>query len=166
MGKRAGFLRSVMSTSISIIPFEAGYITHFVRLNKAWIERYFELEAEDEKVLNDPQAFILDKGGQIYFAVFNGSIAGTFALQKLDATTFELSKMAVDESYREKGIGHALMEGAIEKAKDLGVAKLVLYSNTALQPATHLYKKFGFSEVPLQHSHFKRANIKMQKELS
>jgi very-short-patch-repair endonuclease/ribosomal protein S18 acetylase RimI-like enzyme len=155
-----------MSSATYIIPFEPKLVAHFVRLNKAWIKQYFELEAADEKVLNDPQAFILDKGGHIFFAVYNGSIAGTFALQKLDATTFELSKMAVDETCRGKRVGHTLMEAAIEKAKAAGATLLVLYSNTLLRPAIHLYKKFGFVEVPLEHSHFKRANIKMQLALT
>lgn len=165
MGKCEGFLRSVMSTVISIIPFAPNLTEHFVRLNKAWIERYFRIETEDEKVLQDPQTFIINKGGYIYFAVYNEMIAGTFALQKWDATTLELSKMAVDETLAGQKIGHALLEAAIAKAKEAGASTMILYSNTILKPAIHLYKKFGFAEVPLEHAHFERANIKMKKEL-
>ena len=155
-----------MSNAISIIPFEAGLVAHFIRLNKAWIERYFTIEPADEQVLNDPKTNIIDAGGLIYFAVYNRTISGTFALQKWNETTLELSKMAVDENLRGNKIGHVLMEVAIEKAKEWGAKKLILYSNTTLQPALHLYRKYGFEEVPLEHSHFERANIKMQKELS
>lgn len=95
----------------------------------------------------------------------NGTIAGTFALQKNGEYSFELAKMAVDEAYQGLKVGHALMEAAIENAKSLGAKTLVLYSNTKLQTAIHLYQKFGFVEVPLEHSEYNRSNIKMKKEL-
>ena len=50
----------------------------------------------------------------------------------------------------------------LEKAKELGVITLFLYSNTKLVNAIHLYKKYGFNEVPLGNSAYKRSNIKME----
>ena len=50
----------------------------------------------------------------------------------------------------------------IEEIKKLRAAKLILYSNTQLKPAIHLYKKYGFIEVPLNSSEYQRSNIKME----
>jgi ribosomal protein S18 acetylase RimI-like enzyme len=54
------------------------------------------------------------------------------------------------------------MEYSIQKAMELKVEKLILYSNTILEPAIHLYKKYGFTEVVVSNSDYKRANIKME----
>jgi N-acetylglutamate synthase-like GNAT family acetyltransferase len=92
----------------------------------------------------------------------NDQIAGTVALIKTEEGVFELSKMAVAEEYQGKKIGNKMIESSLEKAKELNAHKVILYSNTLLQPAIHLYKKFGFKEVPLDHVEYKRANIKME----
>ena len=70
--------------------------------------------------------------------------------------------MAVAESFQGKNIGNRLMEFAIAKATELKAAKIILYSNTKLIPAIHLYRKYGFVEVPVISSGYKRCNIKME----
>ena len=47
----------------------------------------------------------------------------------------------------------------------LGATKVILYSNTKLGPAIHLYQKYGFVEVPMGTSEYKRSNIKMEKTI-
>ena len=155
-----------MNSPIQIVPFSPELASIFNDLNRAWIERYFIMEPLDEAVLTNPKSFIIDKGGHIFFAALNGNIVGTFALQKNGADSFELAKMAVDEAYQGLKVGHALMEAAIENAKSIGAKTLVLYSNTMLKPAIHLYHKFGFAEVPIEHSEYNRSNIKMKKDLT
>ena len=78
---------------------------------------------------------------------------------------YELAKMAVDENFQGKKIGNKMMEVAIDKGKSLGAEKLILFSNTMLHPAIHLYRKYGFIEVPLENSEYKRSNIKMEPKL-
>lgn len=58
-----------------------------------------------------------------------------------------------------------MMESAIAKAKELKATKLSLFSNTKLAPAIHLYKKYGFREIPLINSSYTRSNIKMELDL-
>ncbi|MEZ5029353.1 MAG: hypothetical protein R2765_11290 [Ferruginibacter sp.] len=41
---------------------------HFERLNKAWLNnKFFEVEPLDESLLSQPEKFILNKGGHIFF---------------------------------------------------------------------------------------------------
>ncbi|MDH4058541.1 MAG: GNAT family N-acetyltransferase, partial [Cyclobacteriaceae bacterium] len=63
--------------------------------------------------------------------------------------------------FRGLKIGEALSLKAIEKARVLGGRKIILYSNTKLEPAIGLYRKLGFQEIPLDGP-YKRSNIKME----
>lgn len=155
----------MQTTEVEIIPFADSLSAHFERLNKAWLEKYFEVEALDERMLGNPAKFYIDRGGFIFFARLENSIVGTFALVKLGNNEFELSKMAVDEQFQGKKIGNHMLEFCIAKGKELGGKKLILYSNTKLAPAIHLYRKYGFVEVPMDHSEYKRSNIKMERNL-
>ena len=67
--------------------------------------------------------------------------------------------------FQGRGIGHALLQAALEKAQEMGVSTLMLYSNTQLQSAIHLYRRYGFKEVPLGNNGYKRSDIKMEKTL-
>jgi ribosomal protein S18 acetylase RimI-like enzyme len=151
-----------MDNTIAIIPFTDELAHHFTALNKAWLQKYFEVEPVDEKMLANPKQYFIDKGGFIFFAMYNNEVAGTFALLKVSDTVFELSKMAVDEKFQGKNIGNAMMEFCLQEAKRLQLHKVILYSNTLLGPAIHLYRKYGFTEVPDFKSEYKRANIKME----
>lgn len=151
-----------MEDDIKIVPFTTAYAPYFTALNTAWLQKYFEVEPIDEKMLAEPKAYFIDKGGFIYFALINGIVAGTFALIKVTDTIFELSKMAVDEKLQGKNIGNKMLTLCMEEAKRMHFAKVILYSNTLLGPAIHLYKKYGFIEVTNFKSEYKRCNIKME----
>jgi len=151
---------------ISIINYDPKYNEAFAALNKAWLQKYFTVEPIDEKIFANPQGYIIDNGGLIFFAKADDEIAGTFALMKVEDGVFELSKMAVDEKFQGSGIGSRMISYSIEKATELGAEKVILYSNTALQPAIHLYRKFGFKEVALTDVEYKKANIKMEIDIN
>lgn len=151
-----------MESDVVIIEFKDELAEYFTELNLAWLKKYFVVEPIDNEMLSSSKKYIIDKGGHIFFAAVNGEIAGTFALIKIDENIYELSKMAVDEAFQGKKIGNKMMEYCIDEAKKLDASKLILYSNKKLQPAIHLYYKYGFVEVPLDHSEYQRANIKME----
>ena len=44
------------------------------------------------------------------------------------------------------------MEFLIQFAKNKKWSKLILYSNTKLKNSIHLYKKYGFKEIPLERN--------------
>ena len=95
--------RQKKMNGISIIYYQPQHQKYFEQFNRTWIEKYFEMEVLDEFVLTDPQAAIIDPGGAIIMAEYEEEIAGTVALRKLDAATFEFTKMAVDERFRRRG---------------------------------------------------------------
>ena len=144
---------------LDYLPTHSGY---FKLLNQAWITRYFELEELDHLTLNNPDAYIISKGGHILMASWRGQIVGTCALIRISDTEYELAKMAVAEQVQGRQIGYQLGQATIAKAWELGAQKLTLLSNRQLAPALHLYRKLGFAEVPLPRSGYKRADIKME----
>ena len=146
-----------------IIDYSEKYKDDFKRLNLEWIQKSFVVEPSDEYVLSNPTEAIINKEGFIYFAKCDDKIAGTFALIKVDEKTYEIAKMAVNEKFQNRGIGRMLMNAAIQKANDMRLHKLVLYSNTNLATAVNMYFKYRFSVIPKNDFHNNRANIKMEK---
>ena len=148
---------------ISIVSYDARYKNEFKRLNEAWISEYFEMEETDHKVLDHPQQYILDSGGEILFAVERDTVAGTCALIKMHdgPFDFELAKMAVDPIFRGRGVGQQLGAAIIERARILGAKTIFLESNTILAPAISLYRKLGFVETARQPTPYARGNIHM-----
>jgi ribosomal protein S18 acetylase RimI-like enzyme len=148
---------------ISIVPYDACYKNEFKRLNEAWISEYFEMEETDHKVLDHPEQYIIDSGGEILFALDRDTVAGTCALIRMvdGPFDFELAKMAVDPMFRGRGIGQQLGAAIIARARSLGAKAIFLESNTILAPAISLYRKLGFVETERQHTPYARGNIHM-----
>jgi GNAT superfamily N-acetyltransferase len=153
--------------AIEIIPFQKKYAKDFYDLNIEWLETYFYVEAYDKEVLSNPDHNILEPGGHIFFAVENNAVLGTVALLNRGDAAFELTKMAVLPNQRGKKIGQKLMQHCIDFASENNFASLFLYSNTILENAIYIYRKFGFVEIPVEpDSPYVRSNIKMEYPLS
>lgn len=150
---------------IEIIPYSPELKEYLKILNYEWLEEYFHVEDGDKVSLSDPQGQIIDKGGFIFFAKYGEEIVGTASLLKKTNEIFELGKMAVSKNSQGLGIGNQLMEHCLEFAKQQGICELILYSNTKLEPAIHLYRKFGFEEIELEAGVYERGNIKMKRIL-
>ena len=149
---------------VNIISFEKKYAKDFYSLNIEWLTTYFYVEPYDEKVLSKPETYIINKGGHIFFAKQDNDIVGTVALMPIgNEGLFELTKMAVSPKHRGHKIGQKLMQYSIDYAKSMGLPKLLLYSNTKLENAIYIYRKYGFIEVPVEaNSPYKRSDIKME----
>src|SRR6266404_6357543 len=119
------------------------------------------MEAIDEFVLTNPEEAILKPGGAILMALYNGTVAGTVALRKVNDSIYEFTKMAVEERFQRKGIAEALSYACFKKAKELGADEVILYSNSILKPAINLYEKLGFKHVPVGTGEYKRSDVKM-----
>ncbi|PKA84536.1 acetyltransferase (GNAT) family protein [Ulvibacter sp. MAR_2010_11] len=153
--------------SLEIVPFQKKYTEAFYNLNVEWLETFFYVEDFDKEVLSQPDKYIINPGGHIFFAVEDNLVLGTVALMKAGDNSFELTKMAVLPNQRGKRIGQQLMQHCIDFGKTQGFEKLFLYSNTKLENAIYIYRKYGFIEIPVEeNSPYKRSNIKMELYLS
>lgn len=154
-------------TTIEIISFKEEYTKDFEKLNLAWLEKYFWVEPHDEEVLGKPQKYILDPGGNIFFVKEGDNVIGTVALMKIEDGIFELTKMAITPDAQGKKIGQKLMDHTLEYAKKQGWEKLIIFSNRKLENAIHIYKKYGFQEIPIgENNPYARGDIKLELYLS
>lgn len=134
----------------------------FKDLNIEWLSTYFVVEAIDELVLGQPQKEIINRGGHIFMAEENEKVIGTFAFLKKSDRVYEFSKMAIVPTQRGKGYGTSMLQFALRYAEQHHWEKIVLYSSTKLKNALHIYRKFGFIEVPLEsNTRYSRSDIKM-----
>ena len=145
-----------------ILEYEPGLAGYFKQLNIDWIEKFFKVEPHDLEQLDNPDHYIIDKGGYIFFVECNGEIAGTCALIKTGEKEYELAKMGVSEKFQGKQLGKKLGIAAVEKAKELEATKLWLESNRRLTTALNLYRSLGFVEVPSIETPYARADIRME----
>ena len=152
-------------SDVQIVEYSSRHRERFRELNLAWITEHFRVEEADRRALDDPEGYILGHGGHILIAEEDGRIVGGCALLRNADGSFELAKMAVDPAVRGRGVGRALGEAAIDRARALGSPRVELLSNTRLAPAISLYRTLGFVEVPLPPNDYERANIKMILEL-
>ena len=152
-----------MKPSLKIISFEEIYAKAFYLLNIEWLETFFYVENFDKEVLSNPKKYIIEKGGYIFFLMENTEVIGTVALMKKEEKVYELTKMAIIPKKRGEKMGQYLMEHCIDFEQNMRLNKLILYSNTLLENAIHIYKKKGFKEIPVEKNcPYKRSNIKME----
>lgn len=153
--------------AIKIIDFEAKYAQIFYDLNIEWLKTFFYVEPFDEEVLSKPRTYIIEKGGSIFFATIDEKVVGTVALMPTeDKNVLELTKMAVLPEERGQKIGQQLLQHCIDFGKQQNLKALLLYSNTKLENAIYLYRKYGFKELDLEKdSPYVRSDIKMLLQL-
>ena len=154
--------KPVKNAAITIEDYRPEWKHHFEQLNKAWLEEYYTVEPVDKWVLENPEEAILEKGGKILFAVQNGQVIGTVAIRPAGNNCYELTKMAVHKENQGQGAGKLLCNGAIEMAASLGAQKIVLFSQSRLLPALHIYRQLGFRDIPLETGIYARADVKME----
>ncbi|WP_222536568.1 bifunctional helix-turn-helix transcriptional regulator/GNAT family N-acetyltransferase [Pedobacter polysacchareus] len=156
------------SKEVQIVPYEEKYHVAFKALNAEWISTYFKMEEADYKALDDPEAYILDKGGKIFVALYQNEPVGVCALIKMNDPDYdyELAKMAVSPKIQGKSIGWLLGQAIVNAAKELGASKIYLESNTSLKPAINLYQKIGFKKVVGRSTPYERCNIQMELDLT
>ena len=86
-------------------------------------------------------------GGVLLIARHGKATAGCVALRRIDARTGEMKRMYVRERYRGSGLGRRLALEAIEAARRLYYARIVLDTLPKLDAAIALYRDLGFRET-------------------
>ncbi|HEV7699122.1 MAG TPA: GNAT family N-acetyltransferase [Pyrinomonadaceae bacterium] len=148
---------------VEIVRHERGYAESFAALNYEWIEKFFAVETHDRDILDDPERWVIEPGGEIFMAVADGLAVGTVALIPAADGILELTKMAVSPAFQGQGIADRLIDACIGFAQDTGTLTIFLESHTKLAPALNLYRKHGFIEVPGDpDSLYSRADIRME----
>lgn len=162
----------IVSRQVESLAFESyrpKFKKYFRSLNIQWLDEYFDVEPSDEKLLNHPKQEVVDRGGQVYFALINRKVVGTCALIKHRSGVWELAKMAVDPDYRGFGIGKKLLTHVEKEARKKGAKELWLATSPRLEAAVSLYGKHNFKRSdlnPLSGEGYKRCTVIMVRNLA
>ena len=147
---------------LKIVPFNADYKSAFEHLNREWIEEYFVMEEEDLKTLQNPESYVMERGGEIFFAVLDGDVVGTAAMIQTSKGVYELAKMAVAKNMQGLGIGKKLLKRCIDFSKEKEAIEIFLITNDSLKPALNLYLSCGFVlNDQNDDNRYERGNTKM-----
>ena len=153
-------------SNVTIVSFDKEYSSIFYELNKLWIEESWLLEKSDKFDLLNPKESIIDKGGEIFFALIDGNVIGTVAMIRSADRIYELAKMTVDINYRGNGVANKLMDQCLDYAINNNAQQIYLITNDTLVIARNLYDKYGFKEVKLDSDKYLRGNVKMALNLT
>lgn len=129
---------------IKIVDYKPSYKKYFKQLNLPWLRKHFKVEKYDERILSDPQRYIIKPGGIILFAKMDNKVIGTIAAHPVHPGVYEICKLGVDEKYRGHQAGRKLVEVMIKRLKSLKAKKIVLATSPKLPAANNLYESLGF----------------------
>jgi GNAT superfamily N-acetyltransferase len=127
-------------------------------------DRVGDLVVDAYRLLGDPGEYetvlrdVADRSqrADVAVAVLNGAIAGTVTFvgsvgpyaESDDPDGSWLRMLAVDAAFRGQGIGAALVEWCVRRAREFGRARLVLHTTDRNRDAQRLYDRLGFDRAP------------------
>ena len=123
-----------------------------------------EFQAFQEQLANLPGCFA-PPDGRLLLAMYQGRAAGCVALRKLSDDVCEMKRLYVAPAFRRLGIGRALAEAVIERARKIGYAAMRLDTVAAMKAAGALYVSLGFKEIepyrynPLEDAKFMELHL-------
>lgn len=85
--------------------------------------------------------------GCLLIARDNDELAGCVALRSQEPAVCEMKRLYVKPPYRGAGLGRALAESIVGRARKLGYSRMVLDTLPSMTEAQPLYESLGFREV-------------------
>lgn len=137
------------------VPFE---IIEFTKAYQAQVIRLITQVLKDQQVISDDVDAIDDEDlfhiadiytgrGRFWVAVENDQVIGTVAIREIDNDTAKLHRMFVLTQYHGKGVGPALLQHAIDFARQQGYTEIILNTHHLMHRAHRFYEKHGFTKT-------------------
>ncbi len=137
----------LLTTDLIPRPARAEDVPGIIALVGEIFEEYgFTLNVEaDEPRLLEAHTWCRSSGGGFWVVPIDGVVRATAAVF-LHAGAGELKSLYVHPSLRRRGLGRRLVEMAMQRARESGRPRMILWSDTRLRDAHRLYRNMGFRQ--------------------
>jgi len=107
---------------------------------------YLQIQNYDDELRDLSHKYGLPDG-RLYLAYWDGELAGSIALRKIDDENCELKRLYIKPKFRRNGIAKALVLRLIDDAREIGYQHMLLDTLPFLQTAIGMYHSIGFYEI-------------------
>ncbi|MDH1009229.1 GNAT family N-acetyltransferase [Pseudomonas nicosulfuronedens] len=84
------------------------------------------------------------------------SVRGVLTLTPREPGVAEITSLAVEDEWQERGLGRRLLLAAIEQAREAGLQRLTIATGNSSLAQLGLYQRLGFRIVGIETDHFVR----------
>ncbi|PJI48110.1 MAG: GNAT family N-acetyltransferase [Pseudomonas sp.] len=84
------------------------------------------------------------------------SVRGVLTLTPREPGVAEITSLAVEDEWQERGLGRRLLLAAIEQAREAGLLRLTIATGNSSLAQLGLYQRVGFRIVGIEVDHFVR----------
>ncbi len=130
---------------VDIVPFDSRHAEGFAALV---VDTLREFGFEPDPVLDDDLRDPVATYAALWVAIDGDAVVGSVALRDLGNYTYELKRMYLRSSYRDRGLGKRLLATALDWARSNRARVVRLDTAESMVTARHLYEAAGFVQVP------------------
>ncbi len=112
----------------------------------AWLGIDLSFQNFEEEMANLESMYAAPYGG-IILCTCDEKFVGCVAVRQEEKLIAEMKRMYVQPGYQHRGIGQALLDAALDLARQSGYHTVRLDTLRHMTPALNLYKKNGFVEI-------------------
>lgn len=151
---------------MEIVPYDPKYRDSFIEMNTEWITKMFVMEDIDRRILEGVDEMVA-KGARVYFAIDEaGEPLACCMIQPLEVGEWEIAKFCARGMSSGTGAGSACLKACMDFAQEERIPRIVIVTNHRCEAAIHIYRKFGFRDMPVDKEKFpwERADTAFKQE--